>query len=146
VYADELGDGRQDIDGVRELQPDAASVERAVRPGDDARVADAAGVWLADFGCLLCAFGAVRAAIPWSGVLLAYGVAEVAGMLPVVPGGIGIVEGSLAAILAAYGANRASALATALGFRLVSFWLAVALGWITVAVLARRSRRRDGPS
>jgi len=100
----------------------------------------ATGVWLADFGCLICAFRAVHAAIPWSGVLLAYCVAEIAGMLPIVPGGIGIVEGSLAAILAAYGADRAAALAAALAFRLVSFWLAVAIGWISVAALARRAR------
>src|SRR5215472_1387967 len=37
-------------------------------------IALATGVWLCDFLCLLCAFGAVRAAVPWSGVLLAYGV------------------------------------------------------------------------
>jgi uncharacterized protein (TIRG00374 family) len=105
----------------------------------------AAGVWLADFGCLLCAFRAVHAAIPWSGVLLAYCVAEIAGMLPVVPGGIGIVEGSLAAILAAYGADRGSALAAALSFRLASFWLAIVVGWISVAAIARKTRR-DSPA
>ena len=104
----------------------------------------AAGVWLADFGCLLCAFRAVHAAIPWSGALLAYCVAEIAGMLPIVPGGIGIVEGSLAAILAAYGADRASALAAALGFRLVSFWLAIVVGSISVGAIAHRTRRMPG--
>src|SRR5215475_16140546 len=41
-------------------------------------VAIATVVWGCDFGCLLCAFGAVHAAIPWNGVLLAYGVAVVA--------------------------------------------------------------------
>jgi uncharacterized protein (TIRG00374 family) len=101
----------------------------------------AAGVWLADFGTLLCAFRAVHAPIPLTGVLLAYGVAQVAGTLPVVPGGIGIVEGSLAVILVAYGANRASALSAALAFRAVSFWLAVAIGWIAVGVIARLARR-----
>jgi uncharacterized protein (TIRG00374 family) len=107
-------------------------------------VALAAGVWLADFACLLSAFRAVHAAIPWSGVLLAYCVAEIAGMLPIVPGGIGIVEGSLAAILVAYGTDRGSALAAALGFRLVSFWLAVVVGWISVAAIARRARGNAG--
>jgi len=102
----------------------------------------AAGVWLADFGCLLCAFRAVHAPIPWNGVLLAYCVAEIAGMLPIVPGGIGIVEGSLAAILAAYGASHADALAAALGFRLISFWLAIAVGWVSVAAIARRRGQR----
>jgi putative heme transporter len=104
-------------------------------------IALAAGVWLCDFGCLLCAFAAVRAAVPWSGVLLAYGVAEVAGMLPIVPGGIGVVEGSLAVILAAYGASRIAALSAALIFRTVSFWLAIAIGWIAVGVIARQARR-----
>ena len=69
-------------------------------------VALAALVWCGDFGCLLASLAAVRAAIPWSGVLLAFGVAQVVGSLPVVPGGLGVVEGSLAVILAAYGMGR----------------------------------------
>jgi uncharacterized protein (TIRG00374 family) len=101
----------------------------------------ATAVWFCDFLCLLCAFGAVHAAIPWAGVLLAYGVAQVAGALPIVPGGIGIIEGSLAVILVAYGAGHASALSTALVFRGVSFWLAIAVGWISVAATARHGRR-----
>jgi putative heme transporter len=101
----------------------------------------ATATWGANFGTLLCAFRAVHASVPWAGVLLAYGVAEVAGNLPIVPGGIGIIEGSLAVVLVAYGARRSDALSAALAFRIVSFWFAIALGWLTVAVLARRSRR-----
>jgi len=104
-------------------------------------VAIATLVWGCDFGCLLCSFGAVHAGIPWNGVLLAYGVAVVAGTLPFVPGGIGVVEGSLAVVLAAYGASQTQALSAALVFRMVSFWLAVAVGWISVAVIARQARR-----
>ena len=104
-------------------------------------VAIAFAVWLADFCCLVCSFGAVRGAIPWSGMLLAYGAAQVAGSLPVVPGGIGIIEGSLAVILTRYGSTRVSALSAALVYRLVSFWLVIAIGWITVAVISRRQRR-----
>lgn len=106
----------------------------------------AATVWATNFGTLLCAFRAVHASIPWAGVLLAYGVAEVAGNLPIVPGGIGIIEGSLAVVLVAYGARRPDALSAVLAFRIVSFWLAIAVGWIAVAALARRSRlpRRGG--
>jgi uncharacterized protein (TIRG00374 family) len=100
-----------------------------------------AAVWCCDFGTLLCAFGAVHAPIPWAGVLLAYCVSEVAASLPIVPGGIGVVEGSLAVILVAYGADRASALSVALVFRAVSFWLAITLGWITVGVIVRQGRR-----
>jgi uncharacterized protein (TIRG00374 family) len=101
----------------------------------------AAGVWCCDFGTLLCAFGAVHAPVPRAGVLLAYCVSEVAASLPIVPGGIGVVEGSLAVILVAYGADRTSALSVALVFRAVSFWLAITIGWITVGVIVRKGRR-----
>jgi putative heme transporter len=101
----------------------------------------AAGVWFADFGCLVCSFGAVHAPIPWNGVLLAYGVAQVVGSLPIVPGGFGIIEGSLAVILMQYGAGRVSALSAALVYRIISFWLVIAIGWITVGLIARRLRR-----
>lgn len=104
----------------------------------------AAAVWGCDFLCLVCSFGAVRAAIPWDGVLLAYGVAQVLGTLPIVPGGIGIVEGSLAVLLAAYGAGRVPAVSAALVFRVVSFWLAIAAGWVSVGVIARQARRAQG--
>jgi uncharacterized protein (TIRG00374 family) len=108
-------------------------------------VAIATAVWCSDFLCLLCGFRAVHAAIPWQGVLLAYGVAQVAGSFPLVPGGLGIVEGSLAVVLAAYGAGRSQAVSAALAFRLVNFWLAIALGWITAAVLARTLIRETAP-
>jgi putative heme transporter len=104
-------------------------------------VAIAAAVWGCDFLCLVCSFGAVHARIPWDGVLLAYGVAQIIASVPVVPGGIGIVEGSLAVILAAYGAGRVPAFAAAIAFRIVNFWLAIAIGWISVGVLARQVRR-----
>lgn len=103
-------------------------------------VAIATAVWGADFLCLLCGFRAVHAAIPWYGVLLAYGVAQVAGSFPLVPGGLGIVEGSLAVVLAAYGAGRVSAVSAALAFRMVNFWLAIAVGWVCVLLIAQRRR------
>jgi putative heme transporter len=106
-------------------------------------VALATAVWALDFLCLLSSFGAVHAAIPWAGVLLAYGAAQVAGSLPIVPGGFGIIEGSLAVILVGYGASRIPAISAALAYRVVSFWLFIAVGWIAVAALAHRSRRRD---
>jgi putative heme transporter len=103
----------------------------------------AAGVWACDLGCLLSSFGAVHAVVPWRGVLLAYGAAQVAGSLPVAPGGLGIVEGSLAVILVAYGAARIPAISAALAYRLVSFWLVIAVGSVSVAVIAYRTRRRN---
>lgn len=108
----------------------------------------ASAVWGLDFLCLLCSFGAVRAAVPWDGVLLAYGVAQVVGSFPLVPGGLGIIEGSLAVVLTAYGASHVPAIAVALAYRIVSFWLAIAIGWISVALIALSTRRTErlGPA
>ncbi|MGH3304334.1 MAG: lysylphosphatidylglycerol synthase transmembrane domain-containing protein, partial [Streptosporangiaceae bacterium] len=105
-------------------------------------VALATAVWVLDFLCLVCSFGAVHAAVPWRGVLLAYGAAQVAGSLPVVPGGLGIVEGSLAVVLVGYGASRVPAVSAVLAFRIVNYWLAIAVGWASVGLVALQSRRR----
>jgi putative heme transporter len=113
-------------------------------------VAIGTGVWFCDFLCLVCAFEAVHARIPWYGILLAYGAAQVVGSLPVVPGGLGILEGSLAVILVAYGAGRVPAVSAALAFRLVNYWLVIAAGWASFGVIAYHARRhrplRDGHS
>jgi putative heme transporter len=101
----------------------------------------ASGLWFLDFLCLVCCFGAVHATIPWHGVLLAYGVAQIAAALPLVPGGLGIVEGSLAVILVAYGARKIPALAVVLVYRLLTFWLAVFVGWICIGIIEWQWRR-----
>jgi len=106
-------------------------------------------VWLFDCACLLCSFAAVDAQIPWHGVILAYGVAQIVAVLPLIPGGVGIVEGSLAVILVAYGALRIPALSAVLVYRIVSFWLAVLIGWfafVGIMAIARRRRRRLDPA
>ena len=104
-------------------------------------VSMATALWFADFLILICCFGAVHAAIPWSGVLLAFGVAQIVASLPLIPGGIGLVEGSLAVILVAYGAHRAPALAVVLVYRFLTFWLVITVGWIAIAVIEWRVRR-----
>jgi putative heme transporter len=120
---------------MREIPLSAASTARVV--------AIALAVWCCDFLCLACSFLAVHGSIPWAGVLVAYGAAQVVGSLPVVPGGFGIVEGSLAVILTGYGAARATALAAAIAFRIVAFWLAIVVGWASVGLIAWQARRPD---
>jgi uncharacterized protein (TIRG00374 family) len=104
-------------------------------------VAIATAVWWCDFLCLVCSFRAVHSPIPWHGVLLAYGVAQVVGSFPIVPGGLGLVEGSLAVVLVAYGAGRVPAVSAALAFRMVNFWLAIAVGWLSAGGIAHNLRR-----
>jgi uncharacterized protein (TIRG00374 family) len=116
------------------------------KPATAGVVAIAISVWCGDFLCLVCSFRAVHAAIPWHGILLAYGVAQIVGSFPVVPGGLGIVEGSLAVILVFYGAGRVPAVSATLAFRAVNFWLAIMIGWFSVGVIAQLARRARGPA
>jgi hypothetical protein len=106
-------------------------------------VAMATALWLMDFLILICCFGAVHAQIPWSGVLLAFGVSQIVASLPLIPGGLGIVEGSLAVILVAYGAKKVPALAVVLVYRLLTFWVVIIVGWISIGVVEWRVRRSD---
>jgi hypothetical protein len=62
-------------------------------------------------------------------VLVAYALTQIAASFPITPGGLGVVEGSLAALLVAYGMPVDRAVAATLLYRLVSFWALVPVGW-----------------
>ena len=97
--------------------------------------------WIADCACLAAAFWSVGAPAPWPGLVLAYGAGQLAGTLPLTVGGIGLVEGSLAVGLMAFGGRRGVTIAAVLLYRLLSFWLLLPIGWCLWAVIARRARR-----
>ena len=100
--------------------------------------------WLCDCASLALAFFAVRADVPWRGLALAYGAGQLAANLPITPGGLGVVEGSLVVALIFFGGNRASTVGAVLLYRIISFWALVAVGWAAWAVLTLRYRR-DAP-
>jgi len=100
------------------------------------------GNWLADMACLAISFLAVGAGIPWDGLLLAYAAAQLATSLPVTPGGLGVVEGSLTVALVAFGGGQSSTVAAVLLYRVLSFWLMLPVGWGAWGVLAWAGRRR----
>ena len=85
--------------------------------------------WLTDGLVLVVSLEALHLHVPWRGVLVVYGVTQIAASLPVTPGGLGVVEGSMAALLVAYGTRPAPALAAVLLYRIISFWGLVPVGW-----------------
>jgi uncharacterized protein (TIRG00374 family) len=109
-----------------------------------AAAAMALGNWLADLGCLTLAFLAIGGGVPWRGLFLAYGAGQLAAILPITPGGLGVVEGSITVALVAFGGAEASAVAAVLVYRLISFWLMLPVGWgsWTVIALSRYWGRR----
>ncbi|MGH9068507.1 MAG: lysylphosphatidylglycerol synthase transmembrane domain-containing protein [Acidimicrobiales bacterium] len=109
----------------------------------------ALGNWCLDCGCLVAAFLAVGAPVPWRGLLLAYGAGQLAANLPITPGGLGVVEGSLTIALVAFGGAKSSTVAAVLLYRIVSFWASLPVGWATwgaFMALARRQDRREAPA
>jgi hypothetical protein len=99
-----------------------------------------------DYLCLLFCVRAVGSHPRPSLVLLAYAVAGVIGLLPITPGGIGIVEASLAGFLALAGLDGAQAVLATLAYRLASYWLPMAAGPVAYAAFRHRYRHHGRPA
>jgi uncharacterized protein (TIRG00374 family) len=97
--------------------------------------------WLENCGCLVACIWAVHAHIPWHGILVAYTLTQVLASVPITPGGLGVVEGGLTALLVAYGMPTNEALASVLLYRAVSFWGLVPIGWGVWGYLSWQSRK-----
>ncbi|TMR06794.1 flippase-like domain-containing protein [Actinomadura soli] len=92
--------------------------------------------WVFDILALLSAAQAVGIDAAPDGVALAYFAAQAAGsLLPLLPGGLGAIEGSMAASLVALGAALSPAAAAVGLYRVVSYWAVVAVGWAAWAAL-----------
>ena len=128
----------------------AANIDRIVRRVTAVRLgtrqigtlmAWALGNWLFDCSCFAMMFLAVNATIPWKGLLLAYGAGQLAATLPITPGGLGVVEGSITIALVAFGGAQTATVDAVLLYRLISFWLVLLVGWGLWGHLAYQVRR-----
>ncbi|MCW2954663.1 MAG: hypothetical protein JWQ48_3833 [Conexibacter sp.] len=104
-------------------------------------VAAAAGRWLFDFLTLLAALEAVGANPRISLTLLAYCAAQLLALIPLTPGGLGIVEAGLTGTLALTGVPGAAAAVATLAYRLASYWLPLPIG--LAAYVWHRRRHPD---
>ena len=97
--------------------------------------------WALDCACFAMMFLALGAPIPWKGLLLAYGAGQLAASLPITPGGLGVVEGSITVALVQFGGPEASTAYAVLLYRLISYWLILVVGWLFIGQLALQVRR-----
>ncbi len=97
--------------------------------------------WLLDCACFAMMFQALDVPIPWKGLLLAYGAGQLAASLPITPGGLGVVEGSITVALVAFGGAEASTAYAVLLYRIISFWMILVIGWLFIGQLALQVRR-----
>jgi hypothetical protein len=94
-----------------------------------------------DYFSLLAALRATGARPNPSLVLLAYAATAVIALLPLTPGGLGIVEASLSGLLVLANVPSASAVVATLAFRVGSYWLPTMAGGVCWILF----RRRYGP-
>jgi uncharacterized membrane protein YbhN (UPF0104 family) len=116
-----------------------------LRPADWAMLTLASlGNWVFDILSLATAGRAVGVHAALYSITLAYFAAQAAGTLfPLLPGGLGAMEGSLAASLVAFGAPAAPAGAAVALYRLVSFWGVVGAGWLAWLAVKADDRAED---
>ena len=96
------------------------------------------GNWLFDCACLYAALAAVHARVPLQSIVLTYAIAQLVASVPLLPGGGGTVEISLALGFAAFGHTSGHVLAGVVLFRLISCWGLVPVGWLAVALDGKR--------
>ncbi len=101
--------------------------------------------WLLDCSCFALSFLVVGAGIPWKALLLAYGAGQLAANLPITPGGLGAVEGSITIALAYFGGVHTAGIDAVFIYRLISFWLVLIVGWAACGGLALGVRRGRWP-
>ena len=142
----------------------AASVARHLRPGIDpdkvgqtsSRLASlartaltgrafavsfgfASGDLLFDLLSLDLVFLALRYQPGFGPLTVAYATANIAGVIPLTPGGLGIIEVTLVAVTFGFGAPRTTAVLAVLGYRIVNYRLPLIPG--AIAYVRLRLRR-----
>ncbi len=120
---------------LRELGRDRSLLGRAVVWAAANWLLDAASLWV-----FIAAFGH---RMDVAGLIVAFGFANVLAVIPLTPGGLGIVEGVLTPTLVGFGAPGAIALLGVISWRLVNFWLPIPAGAAAYLSLRASSRRTD---
>ncbi len=127
------------------------AVDLARQPGRRAALFGwAAGNWLLDAACLWLCLYAYGAIVPPGPLLAAYGAANLIGLLPVTPGGLGVVEGILIpSITTLGGVSVGSVVLGVLTWRACEFWLPIPVSGISYVSLRpwrAAASIREGPA
>jgi uncharacterized protein (TIRG00374 family) len=121
-------------DSISQLGADRALLRRALLWAALNWLLDAASLW-----AFVAALGHYTE--PFE-LFAAYGIANVAAAIPLTPGGLGVVEATLATLLISFGVPRNVATLGVLGWRLVNFWLPIPFGGLAYISLVVPGRRR----
>lgn len=84
--------------------------------------------WLFDMAALYIFLRAFDGRLAVDGLIVAFGLANVMAVVPITPGGLGIIEGMYIPTLVGFGLSRATATVGVLTYRLAQFWLPIVIG------------------
>jgi uncharacterized membrane protein YbhN (UPF0104 family) len=97
--------------------------------------------WLLDAVCLwMCCLAVGAEEITTTQLLVAYCAGMAAASVPVVPGGLGVIDSALIIGLVAGGLPGSTAIAAVVLYRLISLGFIVGAGWIIWLLMRRRTR------
>ena len=99
--------------------------------------------WIADVACLAFAAYAAGGKPSLAGLTVAYAAARAVGAIPLMPGGLLVVEAVLVPGLVSSGMTLASAISAMLIYRLVSWIFIAAIGWVVFFFMFRTEKDVD---
>ncbi len=86
--------------------------------------------WILDGASLWVMVNAFGGSLHFDGLVVAFGLANVMAVIPITPGGLGIVEGIYIPTLVGFGLTRTVATVSVLTYRVAQFWLPILVGWL----------------
>ncbi len=118
-----------------------------VKPADlSIAVVLAVANWLLDALCLwMCCIALDADGIHPVQLVIAYCAGMAAASVPIVPGGLGVVDGALILGLVAGGLTGSTAVAAVVLYRLISFGFVIGTGWLVWLVMRGRTARAGTP-
>jgi uncharacterized protein (TIRG00374 family) len=99
--------------------------------------------WIADVACLAFAAYAAGGKPSLAGLTVAYAAARAVGSIPLMPGGLLVVEAILVPGLVSSGMTLPAAISTMLIYRLVSWIFIAAIGWVVFFFMFRTESEID---
>jgi uncharacterized membrane protein YbhN (UPF0104 family) len=105
----------------------------------DWRIVGAIGYLWFDIAVLFACFAAAGHVPPLAPVVLAYQIGYLSNFIPV-PGGIGVLDGSMIGMLVLYGVGGTVATAATLAYHAISLWVPAVCGTIAFVVLQKTKK------
>ncbi len=106
----------------------------------DWRIIGAIGYLWFDIAVLFACFAAAGQTPPLAPVVLAYQIGYLSNFIPI-PGGIGVLDGSMIGMLVLYGVGGTVATAATLAYHVISLWVPAIIGTIAFVLLEKTKRQ-----